>query len=268
MGKLLKNIFVIGVVTVLAFVPERLIWAGQSTPPANRCSPSNTAEEIDYTSEASMRRSIEKLVKKEGAPRIIYALGKTSRPALRWVLSQGVSPNVCVLGSSVLAISVVSGDLEQAQILIAAGAHPDKPSDSEGGTPLMLALGMGHYNIARYLLGRGANTRLATDGGTTSLHELATSAALANSSQAKRERQALGSQLISKGASVNTATLAGSTPLMLAVASGDDDLVALFLKHGADAHAKNQRGRTAIDIAKQKQRDDIVKLLQEYGAKQ
>ena len=55
---------------------------------------------------------------------------------------------------------------------------------------------------------------------------------------------------------------------MLAVASGDDDLVALFLKHGADAHAKNQRGRTAIDIAKQKQRDDIVKLLQEYGAKQ
>lgn len=265
MSKLLKTVFVLGVFTVLAFASEREIWAGQFNSPAIRCTPSNSSEEIDYSSETAMRQTIEKLVKKEGAPRIIYALGQTNRPALRSLLSQGDDPNICVLGASVLALSVISGDIEQVQLLIAAGAHPDKPADSEGGTPLMLALGMGRYDIARFLLDRGANPRLVTDGGTSSLHELATSAALSSNRQASRVRQALVRKVVSKGASVNAVTLAGSTPLMQAAASGDAELVELLLKLGADANIKNRRGKAAIDIAQQINRDDIVKLLRKYG---
>ena len=97
------------------------------------------------------------------------------------------------------------------------------------------------------------------------MHELAISGA---EHALNVSRQTLAREFIAKGVSVNSATQGGSTPLMLAAASGDINLVMLLLKHGAIANTKNQRGQSALDIAKRKQRNDIVKLLQEYGAKQ
>ena len=55
--------------------------------------------------------------------------------------------------------------------------------------------------------------------------------------------------LIANGAIVDSMSLGNTTPLMMAVQSGNEQVVKLLLDKGADLQLRNQQGFTAIDIA-------------------
>jgi ankyrin repeat protein len=55
--------------------------------------------------------------------------------------------------------------------------------------------------------------------------------------------------LITNGAIVDSISLGNTTPLMMAVQSGNEQLVKLLLDKGADLQIRNSQGLSAIDIA-------------------
>jgi uncharacterized protein len=244
----------------LFYVSCSLVWgssAAQTADPApiERCAKVQLPEDFDPTSVAS----IEKAVK--GGPRILYALGKERHQLLRRLLSEGENPNVCVLGSSVLSLSAFRGDVEEIRILLDGGAHPDKPLDENGGTPLTAALGMARFEAGQLLLARGANPLHRTDGELTTLHELA-SAVVAPGSEAESQQLKLADQLIRHGVSVNSpATANRTTPLMLAALRDSRSLVYLLVENGADVNVHNVRGLTAEDFARKKGFTEIAEFL-------
>lgn len=55
--------------------------------------------------------------------------------------------------------------------------------------------------------------------------------------------------LLKAGADVNRTCCRGLSPLILASGNGQQEIVRLLLKHGADAFHKGDDGRTALDVA-------------------
>ena len=65
--------------------------------------------------------------------------------------------------------------------------------------------------------------------------------------------------LLAAGADVKATTATGTTPLMLAAASGDAEAVTLLLENGAEVNAKDTReGRDAADVRRRLNRVDAV----------
>jgi ankyrin repeat protein len=55
------------------------------------------------------------------------------------------------------------------------------------------------------------------------------------------------------------------TALMMAAASGNAELVALFLELGANSTLQDAGGQTALDLAQRQNQKEIVQLLQEHA---
>jgi len=73
--------------------------------------------------------------------------------------------------------------------------------------------------------------------------------------------------IIDAGANVNTKSMSGWTPLMIAAMNGHKDIVKLFLDNDADINIKDYEQCTALRYALRYGHKDIVKLLKKYGAK-
>lgn len=71
--------------------------------------------------------------------------------------------------------------------------------------------------------------------------------------------------MIEKGADVKAKTIDCVTPLHIASANGNRDLVALLLKHGADINAKSNNGDTALTKSA-KDNKEIALFLVDHGA--
>ena len=67
---------------------------------------------------------------------------------------------------------------------------------------------------------------------------------------------------LSHGADPNQAPKSGTTPLMQAAYKGNVKLVKLFLKYDADPNLKDKQGKTALDMAKNKNHQQVIDLLQ------
>jgi ankyrin repeat protein len=213
--------------------------------------------DFDPSDPASVRKNV------KTAPRIVFALGRTRHEQLRALLARGENPNVCVLGTSILTLSAASGDVEEVEILLDGGADPDRPKDSAGGTPLLMALGQSHFDVARLLIDRGADVRVETRFNNTALIELANSLP---SPALHAEQLDLAQVLVSRGVPLD-ARLAGprTTALMLAAIRGNKDLVQLLLKLGADPGLADNKGQTALTFALKKGHADVAELLSAAG---
>jgi ankyrin repeat protein len=221
--------------------------------PAKPCPERPLSADYDPSDPASVRKNL------RTAPRIVLALGRTRHEQLRTLLERGENPNVCVLGSSVLALSAASGDVEEVEILLDGGADPDRPKDSAGGTPLLLALNLGHFDVARLLIARGADVRAATSGKVTSLMELADALP---PPALHAEQLELAETLVNRGVAIDERRAGpGTTALMMASIHGNKDLVQLLLRLGADARLEDNKGQTALTFARKKGRADVVELL-------
>jgi len=122
----------------------------------------------------------------------------------------------------------------------------------DGFTALGLACYFGQYEVARYLVLKGADVNLPSNNGFNvyPLH----SAAAGNYTQVAR-------MLIENNALVNVKQQAGVTPLHSAAQNGNIDLLILLLEHGADVNIRMEGGKLPADLAREKGFEEIAEAL-------
>jgi uncharacterized protein len=151
-----------------------------------------------------------------------------------------------------------------------------------GVSALLFAVYMGHPELARVFLDRGAVLDVfeaSATGEVGALERLlAEDPARANAVAADgftplglaaffRQRDAL-RLLLARGAQVNLASQNAQkvAPLHSAVAGGDEGIVADLLARGADVHARQELGFTPLHNAAAEGNETIIRLLLERGA--
>ena len=128
----------------------------------------------------------------------------------------------------------------------------------DGFTTLHFAASFGQLEVARLLLGRGAdpNAVAMNECRLTPLHSAVT---------AKHRDTA--SLLLALGASPNSVQHGGITPLHIAAQNGDEAIVDMLLLRGADATRKADDGKTAIDLAAENGHAALAGLLRSQAGK-
>jgi ankyrin repeat protein len=132
--------------------------------------------------------------------------------------------------------------------------HPDAINlyADDGFTALGLASYFGQFEVARYLVLKGANVNLPSQNGFNvyPLH----SAAAGNYTNIAR-------MLIESGSLINVKQQAGVTPLHSAAQNGNLELLILLLEHGAEVNARMEGGKLPADLAREKGFDAIAEIL-------
>jgi ankyrin repeat protein len=132
--------------------------------------------------------------------------------------------------------------------------HPDAVNyyAEDGFTPLGLACYFGQYEIARYLVQKGADVNLPSNNGfrVYPLH----SATAGNYTDIAR-------MLIENNAQINVKQQAGVTALHSAAQNGNIDLLIMLLEHGADVGIRMEGGKLPADLAREKGFVEIAEAL-------
>jgi ankyrin repeat protein len=133
-------------------------------------------------------------------------------------------------------------------------SHPEAINAyaDDGFTALGLACYFGQYEVARYLVLKGADVNLPSNNGFNvyPLH----SATAGNFTQIAR-------MLIENNAQVNVRQQAGVTPLHSAAQNGNINLLILLLEHGADVSIRMEGGKLPADLAREKGFEEIAEAL-------
>ena len=153
------------------------------------------------------------------------------------LLKKGVNPNTLdANGSPMLVLAVREKSPNVIDVLLSNKNIDVDLSDKNGETPLMMASIDGNLPLVKTLV-IGHKAQLDHIGWTP-LHYACAKGQLEVSQF-----------LIANGAIVDSMSLGNTTPLMMAVQSGNEQVVKLLLDKGADLQLRNQQGFTAIDIA-------------------
>jgi uncharacterized protein len=122
----------------------------------------------------------------------------------------------------------------------------------DGFTPLGLACYFGHYEVARYLILKGAEVNLPSNNGFNvfPIH----SAAAGNFTD-------IAALLIESNANVNVKQQAGATPLHSAAQNGNLDMLILLLEAGAEVNVRMEGGKLPADLAREKGFAEIADAL-------
>lgn len=132
--------------------------------------------------------------------------------------------------------------------------HPDAVNmyANDGFTPLGLACYFGQFEVARYLVLKGADVNLPSNNG---FHVFPIHSAAAGS------YNDIARMLIENGAQVNVKQQAGATPLHSAAQNGNLDLLIMLLENGAETSVRMEGGKLPADLAREKGFDEIAEIL-------
>lgn len=152
-----------------------------------------------------------------------------------------------------------SGDKEKVAKLLSRGVSADAP-DPSGTAPLVKALKMNHYDVAKLLIENGADPNVTDP--STGLPAILLAA--------KNKKLDLMQLFIAKGADVNLSHKDGFTALSDAAFFGRIKLAKLLLENGANPNAiivKDDQHVTVRQNAMAQGHTDMVALLDRFGAK-
>jgi len=153
------------------------------------------------------------------------------------LLKKGVNPNILdANGSPMLVLAIREKSPNVINVLLSDKNIDVDLSDKNGETPVMMASIDGNLPLVKTLV-IGHKAQLDHIGWTP-LHYAC----------AKGQLE-VAQFLIANGAIVDSMSLGNTTPLMMAVQSGNEQVVKLLLDKGADLQLRNSQGLTAIDIA-------------------
>ena len=153
------------------------------------------------------------------------------------LISQGISPNlVDSQGNPMLVLAIKDRSYQVIDVLLVAKGMDVDLSNKQGETPLMLASINGDLPLVRTLVLK--NKAQIDHISWTPLHYACAKGHLD-----------IAQFLIANGALVDSLSLGGTTPLMMAVQSGNELLVKFLLDKGANLQLRNTEGISAIDIA-------------------
>ena len=154
--------------------------------------------------------------------------------------------------------ATVVGNVNAVRALLSSDRASVDDHGPDGYTALHLAAYFGQLEVARLLLGRGAdpNAVALNESRVTPLH----------SAVAAKHRDTA-SLLLALGASPNSVQRGGWTPLHAAARDGEEAVVDMLLLRGADATRKGDDGKTAIDLAEEGGYGALAKLLRGSSSK-
>jgi len=160
-------------------------------------------------------------------------------------------------GLSVFDAAVI-GNVKVARTLLSSDRASVDDRGPDGYTALHLAAYFGQLEMARLLLGRGAdpNAVALNESRVTPLH----------SAVAAKHRDTA-SLLLALGASPNSVQRGGWTPLHAAARDGEEAIIDMLLLRGADATRKSDEGKSAIDLAEENGHAVLAKLLRGSSSK-
>jgi ankyrin repeat protein len=195
--------------------------------------------------------------------RLVDAVKARNKTMIRALLKQRPDVNAPQLdGTTALHWAAHWGDLQTAQLLIAAGAKVDAVNRL-GVMPLSLACVNGDAVMVDALVKGGANTKAALPTGETVLMTCARSG-----------NAAAVTTLLTHGADANAhETERGQNALMWAAAENHPDVVRALIEHGADVNARSAKvagttvsASTPILFAARNNAADAIRVLLEKGA--
>ena len=153
------------------------------------------------------------------------------------LISQGINPNlVDSNGNPMLVLAIKDRSYKVIDVLLTTKGMDVDLSNKQGETPLMIASINGDLPLVRTLVLK--NKAQLDHISWTPLHYACAKGHLD-----------IAQFLIANGAKVDSLNLGGTTPLMMAVQSGNELLVKLLLDKGANLQLRNAEAITAIDIA-------------------
>lgn len=156
-------------------------------------------------------------------------------------------------GTTALILASGMGHFEIVQDLLRAGADPNK-SNEDGFTPLEAASKSGNLDLFRELINNGAN--LSMQGGDALLRA------------AELDRILIVEELLKLGVDPNHENMYGSA-LHAAADYGYTDILEMLLEYGADTDIQaklDESDWTALMLAAEAGREDITRILLENGA--
>ena len=153
------------------------------------------------------------------------------------LISKGVSPNTTdPKGEPMLNLAIKDKSDDVISLLISNKATDVDLSNKNGETPLMIASINGNLPVVKALVQQ--RNAMIDHVGWTPLHYAC----------AKGQLE-VAQYLLANGAVVDSLSPGDTTPLMMAVQSGNEPLIKLLLDKGADLQIRNSVGLSAIDIA-------------------
>ena len=153
------------------------------------------------------------------------------------LLAKGVSPNtVDTRGNPMLLLAIKDKSTKVTELLINDKRTDVDLSNKYGETPLMMASIEGDLPVVKTLVLQ--KKAMVNHIGWTPLHYACTKGNLE-----------VAQFLIANGAMVDGLSPGNTTALMMAVQSGNEQLVKILLDKGADLQLRNANGLSAIDIA-------------------
>ncbi|MBU3549067.1 ankyrin repeat domain-containing protein [Polynucleobacter sp. P1-05-14] len=156
---------------------------------------------------------------------------------VRSLVSKGVSPNsIDAKGELMLNLAIKDRSEDVITFLVTNKATDVDISNKFGETPLMIASIEGNLVLVKSLI--QVQKAQINHIGWTPLHYACS-----------RGHLDVAQYLLANGAIVDAPSPGNTTPLMMAVQSGNEALVKLLLDKGADLQVRNSQGFTAIDIA-------------------
>lgn len=191
-----------------------------------------------------------------GETALLLALESENEELAKILLDYGSDPELRDMdGNTPLTRGVSSGKLEVVEILFDLPSHvPDIESrNGEGYSPLLLAVDLGHYEIAEYLVAKGADPKKKNSEGRSILHLTA----LHNDYEILdlfSENKEVRSLLEDRDQD-------GNTPLLLSALYDSVECLERLINLGADPLAKNLSGKTAKEEADRMKFHHTLKII-------
>lgn len=161
------------------------------------------------------------------------------------LIKSGVSPNTLdPKGNPMLIVAIRDKSFKVIDLLLANQAIDVNLVNKSGENPLMIASIEGELPVVETLVLK--KKAQVNNSGWTALHYACATGKLS-----------VAEFLVANGAKVNALSPSETTPLMMAVNSGNEVLIKFLLDNGADLRMRNHEGYSAIDVAVLFNKDDI-----------